>query len=142
MNLILEREIFSPVFTLGRLHAMGRELGFTCEDSVRGDGDPATVHEWKQDKITAIPYGRYEIKITFSNTFQKYLPLIMGVPGFTGIRFHGGNTAANSSGCVLLGLSRTRDGVKNCAPAVAELMRLLEEAADRREECYISVVRA
>ena len=74
-----------------------------------------------------------------SERFGRIMPEIMGVPGYTGIRIHGGNTHRDTEGCPLLGRDRTADGVRNCAQVNAELVRLLAEAEDRKEYCWIEV---
>ena len=51
-----------------------------------------------------IPAGTYQVKMTYSPAFRKYLPLIMGVPGRDGIRIHSGNFPTDTAGCVLVGL--------------------------------------
>ena len=53
---------------------------------------------------TAIPEGTYDVVVTMSPRFGTYLPLLIGVPGFEGIRMHAGNNAEyDSRGCILLG---------------------------------------
>ena len=44
-------------------------------------------------KPFAIPEGRYAVVITWSPKMKLYLPLLLGVPMFSGIRIHPGNTA-------------------------------------------------
>jgi hypothetical protein len=50
---------------------------------------------------TAIPAGTYSLILTMSKRFGKILPEILEVPAFTGIRIHGGNSTADTSGCIL-----------------------------------------
>ena len=89
-----------PGFTLSKLTTPLRSF-WVLEDQVREVvGEP--VSEWKVPGKTAIPAGRYKVLITFSNRFQKLMPQLMDVPGFTGVRIHAGNTAADTEGCLLL----------------------------------------
>jgi len=74
-----------------------------CEDAVRGNGDPATVQQWKIKGETAIPYGAYKVRKTFSSRFNRETWELQNVPGYIGIRIHAGNTAAHTEGCLLFG---------------------------------------
>ena len=49
-----------------------------------------------------IPVGTYQISVTFSPRFKRMLPLVMQVPGRSGIRFHRGTKPEHSKGCVLV----------------------------------------
>lgn len=80
---ILIRDVIAPDFTLGTL-TIGNVMYQTCEDTVRDVKIPGQ---------TAIPEGKYKVVITFSNRFQKFLPLLLDVPKFTGVRIHSGNVA-------------------------------------------------
>jgi predicted chitinase len=76
---------------------------YTCEDTVRGDGNPDTVETWKIAKESAIPYGRYTCSFTYSNRFKRKMWLVEEVPGFSGIRIHRGKNESWTEGCILLG---------------------------------------
>jgi hypothetical protein len=67
----------------------------TLEDVVRSAG--------KIPGVTAIPAGRYPVIVDWSPKFKKLTPHILNVPGFSNVRIHGGNTVADTDGCVLCG---------------------------------------
>lgn len=93
----LERMTFTDKSTIGELRIDGDLLCFTLEDTSRAQGV-------KIDHKTAIPAGKYEIIITESSRFKRPLPLLLGVPNFENIRIHPGNTADDTSGCILPGM--------------------------------------
>ena len=68
----------------GRLHFEGQEYA-TLENA---------------DYI--IPVGIYEVRVTYSPRFKRMLPLVMQVPGRSGIRFHRGTKPEHSKGCILV----------------------------------------
>jgi len=129
MNLKLVREIKTPTITLGHLEA-GKMVLMTCEDPVRDHKIPG---------VTAIPYGRYKVIINFSNRFKKHLPLLLDVPGFSGVRIHSGNGPEDTEGCILVGTTRTKAGVANSRYAMSLLMTLLEKTIEQGENIYIEV---
>lgn len=91
--------------TLGELDLGSGRFCYTLEDAIREmPGMPVDV--WKVAGQTAIPAGRYKLAITPSARFKRPLPILLDVPGFSGIRIHPGNTAADTEGCLLLGKTR------------------------------------
>jgi hypothetical protein len=126
MKLLLERDVKTPIVTLGRLYVAGQFKAYTCEDAVR-EKPGLTVEEYKIAGRTAIPRGTYRVIITFSNRFKKHLPLLLDVGGFAGIRIHAGNTEADTEGCILLGTGRRDGAVTNSRLAMSMLMPMLEE---------------
>lgn len=130
MKLHLIRDIFGDHYTLGKLYIDNEEFCYTCEDKVR---------EKKIYGVTAIPTGTYKVIVTWSNRFQKILPLLMDVPGFAGIRIHSGNSDADTDGCILVGLERTAEGVARSRDAMAKLMPKLNDAFHNNEEITIEV---
>ena len=130
MKLSLTRDRFSTEFTLGEIFIDGKHIAYTCEDKVR---------DKKIAGQTAIPTGEYKIILTWSNRFQKVLPLLVNVPNFEGVRIHSGNTAADTEGCVLVGLTRSHQGVGESRNAMAVLMPMLREAHENGEEIWIEI---
>jgi hypothetical protein len=126
LKLLLVREIKTEKQTHGRLFKINdkdqREfICYTLEDKER---------LVKIKGQTAIPTGKYTVIVTMSPRFKKELPLILNVPDFSGVRFHGGNTEKDSEGCPLLGMVRHMDSISNCAPAVALVTKMIKEAKE------------
>ena len=109
-ELTVVRQFSRNGFTPGELLWNGQHQCWTCEDVIREiPGQP--VETWKIPNETAIPAGRYSVVIDFSEHFHRDLPHVLDVPGFSGIRIHTGNTAADTEGCLLIGDMRTGTGV-------------------------------
>lgn len=138
MKLLLRRPD-TPVagYTDGNLFINGVWFCFTLEDEDRGMEKGGVKIYGK----TAIPRGLYKVIIDFSQRFQKLMPRVLGVPGFSGIRIHTGNLATDTDGCILVGATRNKAGeVRNSVLAYNRLMILLEDALDRGEELTLEVV--
>lgn len=121
MHLLLEREHEEDTFTAGRLMVDGAFECWTMEDKVRPPGE-------KVYGQTAIPVGTYPVQITMSPRFGKRLPLLIGVPGFEGVRIHVGNTAADTEGCILVGTDYAAGRVLNSRVAMEALQAKMEAA--------------
>ena len=50
---------------------------------------------------TCIDAGKYRVILSMSERFSKVLPELLDVDNFSGIRMHGGNTTADTVGCIL-----------------------------------------
>ena len=93
-----------------------KEIFDTLEDKVRdinADGDLLDEGEEKIYAETAIPYGTYEIEVTYSPKFKKPMVLVKDVKHFKGIRLHWGRTAKQSAGCILGGDKSSPGELKN-----------------------------
>lgn len=119
----------------GKLFVDGKLLGQSLEDQDRHleDGGEKVYGE------TAIPRGRYKVQLSYSQRFKRIMPEVLDVPGFTGIRIHGGNTEEDTEGCPLLGAVRTQTGVAQCGGVNQRLINLIEAAEIRGEEVYLEI---
>lgn len=131
MNLTLSRVQLDPDVTIGRLLVNGAFECWTCEDTVRSG--PKVYGQ------TAIPGGTYPVVVTRSQRFKRDLPLLVGVPGFEGIRIHPGNTAADTEGCILPGLDRLPKGVGRSRLAFDALFAKICAAREAGETVTIYV---
>lgn len=137
MKLTLIRDHFSPVATTGRLFVDGRFECFTLEDCDRrlDEGGEKLYGQ------TAIPAGTFKIDITESPRFKRRLPILLDVPGFSGVRIHIGNYADDTEGCILVGLSRTGDFIGRSRLAFSRLFALLEAAIEGGDSITLEIVR-
>lgn len=120
MKLTLNRRPSVGGATIGELLEDGARLCYTLEDEIRERvGEP--VANWKIRGATAIPSGEYRVTLEHSPRFGPDTLTINKVPGFVGVRIHGGNTHENTEGCPLLGLRVTETTIVGgtSAPAVA-----------------------
>ena len=140
MNLLLQRgPTKNGDFTPGELFIDGEHECWTCEDIVREiPGVP--VATWKIKGQTAIPAGRYRVILDQSARFKCEMPHILDVPGFDGVRIHWGNTAADTEGCLLLGLQAVATGVAASKRAFDGFIPKLAAALQGGGECWIGIV--
>lgn len=119
MKLVLNRRPSLGGATIGELLEDGTRLCYTLEDEIRERvGEP--VANWKIRGATAIPSGEYRVTLEHSPRFGPDTLTINGVPGFVGVRIHGGNRHEDTEGCPLLGLRVTDTTIVGgtSAPAV------------------------
>jgi len=141
MELELTRSVKTNKSTIGELKINGVFECFILEDKDRGLRKDMPISELLVMKIktkTAIPAGRYEIVVSFSDKFQKMLPLLLDVPAFAGIRIHPGNTDANTEGCLLPGKTKSPDMIGSSRVAFTALFDKIK-AALQREKIFITV---
>ena len=132
MKLVLTRHARRADYTIGRLEdENGKKICDTLEPIWRNyDGG-----EMKIPRKSAIPEGSYRVVVTKSRRFQKYLPLLVGVPGFEGVRIHAGNTSRDTEGCILVGQNLQVGKVLWSRITLEKLMKLIEN----EKEIYIII---
>lgn len=146
MEIILHRAHKKPTHSIGKFYIDGKPWKDSCEDPDRGLNmwmPLAEIQAKKQYGNTAIPTGRYEITLTYSPTFGRELPLINGVPGWTGARIHAGNSSKDTKGCVLPGEApdpENRDWVSNSRKAENELIEMIREEKQKGNRVFITII--
>ena len=139
MELLLIRRYKNDKYTIGDLYIDGVWFSNVLEDTDRGLTDDMSEEEIKRIKIygkTAIPTGRYKVEVTYSPKFKRYLPILLNVKGFTGIRIHSGNSAEDTLGCLLVGFNKEKGKVLNSRVTSDKLTALLRNT---KEEIYITI---
>ena len=106
INLLIIRDTFSDKSTIGKLFIQGEMFCDTLENP------------WKNNvrNISCIPEGEYKVRLRLAreSATRDYLHLLVqDVPDRSYILFHIGNTAKDTSGCILVGNGRKQDVVEN-----------------------------
>jgi len=110
VRLRIARRWFTAKSTIGTLYVDELRQCDTLEDRVRRDPDPSTPAN--EDKVygeTAIPARRYRVVLEKPQRFiwsprpDGKLPLLLEVPGFTGIFMHALNEPKETLGCIGVG---------------------------------------
>ena len=139
MRIKLVRESFTNKATEGVLYIDDKFECYTLEDM---DRDLENGGIKVQDQ-TAIPKGEYEVIVDMSTRFKRLMPRLLNVPGFTGIRIHSGNKAADTEGCIIVGsvnASKTDDWIGGSKDAYNKLFRKITDAINAGEAVTIQVM--
>ena len=147
MELVLKRIAKKKGYTIGKLYVKqsiideylrGEKLIYIC-DTLEPQWRDYAKGARKIKGKSAIPEGRYPIVITFSPTFKKWLPLLVNVPRFSGIRIHAGNTVKDTQGCILVGENREVGKVLNSRKYVKIVKEKIVEAKNKGEAVWIEI---
>ena len=128
LRLLRDRSINRVTF--GRLFVDDVFECLTLEDEIR-ERPGVPVSAWKVPKQTAIPAGRYCVRLTMSSRFGRVLALLENVPGFSGIRIHTGNVIDDTEGCILVGRRVSGRMIAESRIAFRKLMGLIERSDPR-----------
>lgn len=141
MELVLTRIAKRPTYTIGKLYVDGKYVCDTLEDTDRGLDKSMPLSKITSTKVygeTAIPTGKYQVIVSYSNKFKQYMPLLLNVPGYEGIRIHSGNTAADTLGCILVGKNTQVGKVLDSRNTYKQIFSLIETAC-KTEKIYITI---
>lgn len=132
MQIKINRIFKGTEYTIGRLELDGKYFCDTLEDRVRPSGE-------KVRGETAIPAGNYEVILNWSPRFKCVLPMVLDVPGFSGVRIHAGNCAADTEGCVLVGFNQAKGRLVASRPTLERLMEKLLDAVKAGGKIWLEI---
>lgn len=148
MELVLKRIAKKTDYTVGHLYvkedvideySTGEKLTYLC-DTLEPVWRDFAHGAYKLKKGCAIPEGRYPVVITYSPKFKKYLPLLLNVPKFSGIRIHAGNDAVkDSKGCILVGENKKVGKLINSQNHVYLVKKRIVQAKNKGEGVWIEI---
>ena len=147
MEITLTRIAKRKTYTIGRLaikervddeYLAGEAETYFC-DTLEPTWRDYRSGAHKIKGCSAIPEGRYAVVISWSPKFGKWLPILLGVPMFSGIRIHAGNTASDTEGCILVGENRKVGMVVNSNTWLKRLKDRIVAAKERGEAVWITV---
>ena len=147
MEFVLKRIAKKSNYTIGRLsikeevvdeYSTGEKLTYLC-DTLEPKWRDYAHGENKVKGKSAIHEGRYPVVITYSPKFKKWLPLLLGVPNFTGVRIHQGNTVKDTLGCILVGENKQVGKVLNSRKYVTIVKEKIVEAKEKGEGVWIEI---
>ena len=147
MELVLTRIAKRKTYTIGRLaiveriddeYLAGSQETYFCDTLEPTWRDYA--HGGRKIKgCSAIPECRYAVVISWSPKFEAWLPILLGVPKFEGIRIHAGNCSEDTEGCILVGKNREVGKVLDSRIWVHRLKQKIVEAKDKGEPVWITI---
>lgn len=137
MEIKCVRHWFTEKTTSGIIRVDGKYFCFSLEDTAR----PVGV---KIPGVTCISPGIYDLTVNQSTRFKRLMPLLNGVPMFSGVRFHWGNKDTDTEGCPIVGYGRDPknypDQVLNSRKAFEDLFKLVQDALGRGEKVTWEVI--
>lgn len=136
MKLLVKRIAKRDTYTIGKLYVDGEYFCDTLEDKDRGLTSSMSTEEIAKIKVygkTAIPTGTYTIIWNYSTKFKKMMPLLLNVPGYSGIRIHSGNTDKDTLGCILVGKNSQVGKVLDSRVTASKLYEVLSSACNKEK---------
>lgn len=143
MELLLKREYIAFDYTIGEIFFKGRKLCDTLEPPTvlkKRTSARKVVLAKKTYGPISIPPGTYKVIITKSPKFNQWLPLLLKVPGFEGVRIHPGNYPTDTQGCILPGENLRKGMVCRSKEKTKELVDLITSLFAKGESVEIRIV--
>ncbi len=122
-SIVVKRNILTDKSTVGEMYGPdGTFWAFTLEDVCRKE---------KVQNMTAIPAGRYEVILNWSERYKRQMPRVLNVPLFTGILIHSGNYPSHTSGCILVGKKKGDNAIFESLIAFDEIFPKIKKLTEK-----------
>ena len=153
MKLLIDRAWKKETYTISRLFIDGVRFYEVLEDRDRGlkQTDPvSTILARKVYAETAIPSGTYNVRMDvvspkyaavkwYKDLCGGKMPRLEKVPGVDGILIHPGNTALDSSGCLLCGRNTKVGQLTVSRETFKDLYKKMKAAHDKGDAITIEI---
>ena len=147
MELLLERIEKKSKYTVGRLCVIKR-----VDDEYLASEEKEFLFDTLEPKFVqitggkrllkrkaAITPGRYPVVITYSQEYDEWLPLILGVRKFKDVRIIMGKTVEDIKSGVIIGMYHGNGRIVNSPNSVYNLKQSIVMAKARGEAIFITI---
>lgn len=124
MRLRVERRWAKEKYIIGRLFV---DDVFFCH----------TLEPPRTGEHPCIPQGHYKVEMYPSGKFHALRPILLNVPGRSGILIHEGNFPRDTMGCILVGKNERVGSLNYSRNTLSNLMRRIQQSKD---DVYIDVI--
>src|SRR3990167_2050590 len=122
-SLHVKRTVLTEKSTVGELYGPdGTKWAHTLEDVCRKE---------KIQNMTAIPAGRYEVIVNWSDRYQRPMPRLLNLPFFPGVLIHSGNYPIHTAGCLLVGRKKGEDAIFDSVLAFDEIFPKIKKLTEK-----------
>lgn len=130
LQIKVDRFRYTDKLTMGKMYLNGIFHCYTLEDKVRPKNEKKVMY------YTAIPAGTYTVNLQAYSMYDylRGTPVINNVPGFTGIRIHGGHNSFNqddTEGCILVGDADLGTKIGDFKVVLPEIIARIKKANNR-----------
>lgn len=142
MEIVIKRLYMKPSYTIGRLQVDGVPFCDTLEPPCRHLNSHKSldkIMKARKEGPMAVPNGRYRVLVTPSRKWGRWLPQLVGVPGFPQVTVRPGNKPRETECDILLGRNTRPGYVLDSTAHVLGLTRKVTEAMERGEEVWATV---
>ncbi len=142
MEIVVKRLYNKPSYSIGRLWVDGVPFCDTLEPPCRHLNNHRSLDKIRKARgkgPMAVPNGRYRVLVTRSSKWGRWLPQLVGVPGFGQVFVRQGNKPGDTEGDILIGRNTRQGYVLDSTAHSLALTRKVTEAMERGEKVWVTM---